>query len=139
MLKIVSFSLLITAALPLFSQVEPSATGGSYDSDSEHMTTPPPVSRRGYPATTGAQERSNYIAGGLVVTAAGTDNLMILGNTQKSPDATYSFLPTITLERKTPKNEESLNYSTGFTLYQIYSELNSVTQSATGSYRFHFS
>jgi len=138
MLKTVFFLLVITAVLPLWSQVEPSASGGSYDLGSEHMMTPAPVNRRAYPTSTGSQERSNFVAGGLVFTAAGTDNLMLLGDQEKTPDATYSFLPTIELDRTTPRDEESISYDTGFTLYQIYSQLNSITQSATGNYKFHF-
>jgi hypothetical protein len=128
----------MTAVMPLWSQVQPSATGGGYDLDSEHMMTPPPVSREGYPVTTGSQERTNFVAGGIVFTAAATDNLMLLGNTEKTPDQTYSFLPRIEIDRKTPHDEETLSYNTGYTLYHTYSELDGITQSAAGGFRYHF-
>lgn len=136
MIKIACFCLVILAVTPVWSQVQPSATGGA-ELDSEHMMTPPPVSRDGYPVTAGSQERSNFLAGGLVFTAAATDNLMLLGNVEKTPDQTYQFLPTISLDRRTPRDEEILNYSAGSTLYHTYSQLNGVTQSASARFHYH--
>jgi hypothetical protein len=138
MRKISFFCLAIAVSTPAWSQVQPSASGGGYDLDSEHMMTPPPVSRQGYPATAGSEQRTNFIAGGLVFTAAATDNLMLLGNEEKTPDQTYSFLPTVEIDRKTPKDEELLNYNTGFTLYHTYSQLNGITQDATATFKYHF-
>lgn len=132
------FFIAIAAVMPLWSQVEPSATGGGIDLDSEHMKTPPPVSREGYPTSAASGERSNFLAGGLVFTAAGTDNVLFSGS-EKTPDATYALVPTIELDRKTPKSGESLSYNSGFTFYQIYSQLNAVTQSGSGSYRLNLS
>jgi len=57
-------------------------------------------------------------------------------NGATTSDETYSFLPTIGFDRKTPRQSESLSYSAGFSLYQHESDLNSVAQSASGSYRF---
>jgi hypothetical protein len=138
MIKIARFCLVFAVAVPLWSQVEPSATGGAADLDSEHMMTPPPVSGEGDPATTGSQERTNFISGGLVFTAAATDNMMLAGGT-RTPDETYAFLPNIAFDRRTPRSEESLNYSSGYTLYQTYSQLNGLTQSGSASYKFLFS
>jgi hypothetical protein len=137
MFKFVCLFLAVSAVGPLWSQVEPSASGGGYDLGSEHMMTPPPVSRQGYPTTTISQEKSNFLAGGMVITAAATSNLMLLGNNEKSPDQTYAFLPTISLDRRTPKDEEVLNYSAGYTLYHTYSQLDGLTQSGAGSFRYH--
>jgi hypothetical protein len=137
MFKFFCFCLFISTVVPLWSQVEPSASGGNYDLGSEHMMTPPPVSRQGYPTNAISQERSNFLAGGMIFTAAASSNLMLLGNTEKSPDQTYAFLPTISLDRRTPKDEEVLNYSAGYTLYHTYSQLDGLTQSGAGSFRYH--
>ena len=137
MLKIACFCFVIASAAPLWSQVQPSASGGTYDLDSEHMMTPPPVSGKGYPKTAGSEERSNFLSGGMVVTASYADNLMLLGGNKSTPDETYAFLPTIDFDRKTPRHEESLNYSTGYTMYQTYSELNSVTQDGSANFKFN--
>ena len=137
MFKFFCFCLFISTVVPLWSQVEPSASGGAYDLGSEHMMTPPPVSRQAYPTTAISDERSNFLAGGMVFTAAATNNLMLLGNVDKTPDQTYAFLPTISLDRRTPKDEEVLNYSAGYTLYHTYSQLDGLTQSGSGSFRYH--
>lgn len=139
MFKIACICLAFVAATPLWSQVQPSASGSSYELDDEHMMTPPPVSRQGYPATTGAEERSNFLSGGLVFTAAYVDNVMVFSDTGPVSDEIYSFVPTVSLNRKTSRNDESLNYSSGFTLYQHTSELNAITQSGSADYRFHIS
>ena len=137
--RIALFCLLIVAALPLWSQVEPSATGGGFALDDEHMMTPPPVSNNAYPVSVGSETRSNYVSGGLVFTTAYIDNLLLLNSTGPISDETYTFSPTIGLDRRSPRQGESLYYSSGFTLYQNTSQLNSVSQSAAGSYRFHLS
>lgn len=129
-----------TAVTPLFSQVEPSASGGGFTLDDTQMMTPPPVSGDAYPVSVGAEsQRSNFVAGGLVVTGAYNDNIMAGDQTRKIGDSNYSIVPTITLNRRTPHEALSLNYSSGFTLYQKSSQLNGVTQDASASYRFHLS
>src|ERR1700733_5993322 len=100
MLKIACFCLAIAAAAPLWSQVAPSASGGDSLGDSQMMT-PPPVGGGSYPGNVGSEERSNYLAGGLVFTAAYVDNLMIGNGASPISDETYSFLPTIGLDRNT--------------------------------------
>jgi hypothetical protein len=140
MMKLIAcFLLAIAASTPLWSQVEPSATGGGSDLDDEHMMTPPPVSRDAYPVVVGSEERSNYLSGGVVFTAAYTDNLMLVNNSGPISDMNYTILPTIGLQRVTPRQGESLHYSSGFSLYQKTSELNAVSQDASGSYQFHLS
>ena len=101
--------------------------------------TPAPVGGDAYPSGVGSEERSNYLAGGLVFTGAYVDNLMLVNGTSPSSDETYSFLPTIGFDRRTTRQSESLSYSAGFTLYQHTSEFNTVAQSASARYRFRIS
>jgi hypothetical protein len=103
------------------------------------MMTPPPVSGGGYPGVVGSEERSNFLAGGLAFTGAYVDNLLLTNNNGPISDEIYSFLPTISLDRRTPRQAQSLSYSSGFTVYQHSSQLNSVTQTAAGRYRFRIS
>ena len=139
MFKIACLCLAIAAATPLWSQVEPSATGGDFSLDDSRMMTPPPVSGDAYPVIVGSEVRSNYLGAGMVVSAAYVDNLMGVDATNPVSDGVYSFVPTIGLDRRTPRQGETLNYSAGFSLYQNTSQFNSVTQNASGSYRFHIS
>lgn len=138
MLKKICFCLAIAAATPLWSQVEPSASGGASLDDSQMMT-PPPVSGTAYPEVVGSESRANYLTAGVVVTAAYLDNLLLVNSTKPVSDETYSFLPTISLDRKTAMQAETLRYSSGFNLYQNTSQLNGVSQDGSGSYRFRFS
>ena len=139
MLKIAGLCIIIAATTPLWSQVEPSGSGGSISVGDSRMMTPPPVGGGAYPGTVGSDERSNYLAGGLVFTGAYIDNLMEESVTSPISDETYSFLPTIRFDRRTPRQLQSLSYSSGFTLYQNTSQLNSVAQDATASYQFRIS
>src|ERR1700741_68608 len=138
MVKIACLYLAIAAAIPLWSQVEPSGSGGGASLDDSSMMTPAPLSGGAYPGIVGSEERSNYLSGGLVFTGAYIDNLL-LGGTSPTSDETYSLVPTIGFDRRTPKQEESLNYGSGVTLYQHTSQYNAVAQNATASYRFSIS
>lgn len=123
--------------MPVWSQVQPSAYGGGYDLESEHMMTPPPVSREGYPTTTGSEERSNILAGGAAVSAGYTDNLMLVGD-QKVSDELYTIFPELSLDRRTPRHAETLLYGAGFRFYQNTTNLNAFTQNGSASFRYHF-
>jgi hypothetical protein len=137
MLRIACFCLVIGATAPLLSQVQPSAYGGGNDLESEHMMTPPPVSRGAYPATAGSEERANFLAGGATFSAAYTDNLQLIGN-KKVSDELYMVTPTLTLDRRTPRHGEALVYGAGFRFYQNTINLNAFTQNGSGSFRYHF-
>jgi hypothetical protein len=139
MIRIACLCLALTAAMPLWSQVEPSGSGGGLGLDDSQMLTPAPVSENAYPETVGSETRSNFLSGGLVFTGAYVDNLLLGNDNGPISDETYSFVPTISFDRKTPRQDESLSYSSGFTLYQHTSQLNSVAQSATAGYRYHIS
>ncbi|MBS1806258.1 MAG: hypothetical protein JST28_23190 [Acidobacteria bacterium] len=135
MFKFACFLLVVVAVEPTWSQVEPAATGSGSDLDNLHMMTPPPVSTDAYPVVVGAESRTNFLDAGLVFTGSYVDNL--LEGPSAISDEVYYFLPSITLDRTTPRHSESLRYSPGFTLYQKTSELNGISQDASGEYRFH--
>src|SRR5258708_18221373 len=140
MLRVICLIVVLISITPLWAQVEPSATGGVLTSDDDlRMRVPPAVSGESYPKTVGSEERSNYLGGGLVFTSAYADNLMQITSPTAISDETYSILPTLKVERKTPKQTQSLNYNTGFTFYQHTSDLNDVSQNLTAEYQFRLS
>lgn len=139
MLKRICLCLAIAAATPLWSQVQPSATGGGFTLDDTEMMTPPPISGTSYPVIVGSETRANYLSAGVVFTAAYQDNLLLVNSPNTISDETYSFLPTISLDRKTSRDGETLRYSSGFNLYQHTSQLNGISQDGNASYRFRFS
>jgi len=139
MLKIACFFLVIATTTPLWSQVEPAANGGGFDLDDIHMMTPPPVSGDAYPVVVGAESRVNYFDGGLIFNGTYVDNLMLGPTTKAISDEIYYFVPSVSLDRRTPRQGETLHYSPGFALYQNTSQLNGVSQDASADYRFHIS
>ena len=139
MLKIACSFIVFAAASQLWSQVEPSATGGPFSLDDTRMMTPPPVSNGVYPVSVGVESHVNYVTGGIVFTGAYNDNLLVGSGTQKTPDEAYSILPSIDFDRHTPHESVSLSYSAGATLYQHTSSLNGITQTGTAEFRYHLS
>ena len=139
MLKKICICLAVAAAAPLWSQVEPSATGGGFTLDDTQMMTPPPISGTAYPVIVGSETRANYLSTGVVVTAAYLDNLLLVNTPKPVSDEIYSFSPTISLDRKTSKTGQTLSYTSGFNLYQNTSQLNGISQDGNGSYRYRFS
>jgi hypothetical protein len=63
---------------------------------------------------------------------------MEYGTTSAVSDETYSILPNVALERKTPHQKAVLHYDSGFTFYQNRSELNSIAQNAAAQYEYRF-
>jgi hypothetical protein len=103
------------------------------------MQTPPPVSGAAYPTAYTAEERSNYLRGGLAFTTAYTDN--VLGSTTGNPvsDVSYSIWPSIALDQTRPRLHWVLSYSPGFTFYQRVSSRNQDNQSFSGDFSYRLS
>ena len=135
--------LVLVAALPAFSQVEPSATGGGATTeDDTQMMTPPPVS--GMPYMSGAADtRSNYLDMSISGNAGYDDNVLLgaevvqpsgQGNSATG-DETYWIDPSITLRKSRGQQLVTLGYTPSFTFYQHTSELDAANQAA--SVTFH--
>lgn len=103
------------------------------------MQTPPPVSGEAYPTQVRSETRSNYISGGLSVNTAYTDNLYAGGTEPPTGETTITFLPTISFDETTDRQQRRLTYSPGYTIYQPSSELNQTYQNVTGSYLYRIS
>jgi hypothetical protein len=128
---------LFVGSVPLWSQVEPSATGGGADTgDDSLMTLPPAVSGAFYPAGVASQDRSNFLSGGVITIAAYNDNVLTAQSAKPVSAESYEILPTIRLDERTARLHESLSYSPGFTFYDPTSELNQVTQNAIGDIQY---
>lgn len=136
MLKIACVLMALLMVAPLWSQVEPSATGGEDTADESSPMVAPPASGQAYPTGFSGEERQNHIAAGLVFTGAYTDNLMVGNPNNPTSDETYSVVPTISVDRETSREDEAINYGVGFTLYQHTSDLNSIAQSASVRYLY---
>jgi hypothetical protein len=137
MFRIACFCFSIAVAMPLFSQVQPSASGGPTNLDDTRMMTPPPVSGGAYPGNVGAENRSNFLRAGLVVTGSYNDNIEPGVGAQEVGDSSYSIVPNISIDRRAPRESMSLSYSSGFSLYQKTTQLNGVTQNGSAEFRYN--
>ena len=101
MVKIGFLCLAIAAAAPLWSQVEPSGSGGGGGLGDSRMMTPPSVGGGSYPGVVGSEERSNYLSAGLVFTGAYIDNLMVGMAEVPSPmKPTHFFRPSVSTAKR---------------------------------------
>lgn len=140
MLTRICLILALLGATPLWSQVAPSASGGTTNPDDDsRMNMPPPVGGESSPMTGTAEERSNFLSGGLTFITAYQDNVFAGGTSGPVGDETYSILPTISLDQRTPRQHRTLSYSSGFVFYHPTSDLNSVQQNASLGYVYRFS
>jgi len=137
MLSRICMGLLLSVAIPIWSQVEPSATGPP--ATESEMQTPPPVSGQAYPTATGSETRSNYLRVGLSISTAYDDNVIPSTSAKPIGDFTYSIDPTFTLDQSTPRANRTLTYSPGFTLYQNTSALNAINQNALARFQYRLS
>lgn len=131
---------MLATGVALWSQVNPAPDAATPPPTVEdRMQTPPPVSGAAYPTTYAAEQRSNYLRGGLTFSTAYSDN--VLGGTSSSPvsDVSYSIFPNIALDQTTPRLHWVLSYSPGFTFYQRESSRNQDNQIAAIDFSYRLS
>jgi hypothetical protein len=126
----------LLGALPAWSQVEPSATGGDIPLDDSRMILPPPVSGAAYPTIGLSEERSNYITGGVSFTGSYVDNVLAGELTQPLAGEIYNIQPYISLDQTTPRQRANLRYAAGYSYYHPTTELNEFDQNASGTYQY---
>jgi hypothetical protein len=126
------FVVVLLAAVPLWSQSDPVATGDpSTTANDSQMSVPPPVSVEQYPAVTASENRSNYLRTGVTVTSTYSDNL--LGGVSARPvsDESYSILPFVALDQTTTRLHSILTFNPGFTFYQHTTDRNEADENAS--------
>ncbi len=155
-LKQAGLSIVLMAGVPLWSQVNNAPTANTVPPSTDNATAvtdntatpatvedrmqvPPPVSGAAYPSTYTAQERSNYLRGGLTFTTAYSDN--VLGGITANPvsDVSYSIFPNIALDETTSRLHWVLSYSPGFTFYQRVSSRNQENQNVSINFTYRLS
>jgi hypothetical protein len=97
------------------------------------------VSSEGYPTTVGSQERSNYMAAGLILNTSYNDDVLAGDSTTPVSDFIYAISPTISLNQKTTRRNLVLTYSPGFTFYQHTSSLNTTNQNVSLNFQLRLS
>jgi hypothetical protein len=126
-------SLALLLPIPAWSQV-PFAAGGG-----DRMTTPPPVSGEALPTEVGAEAKSNYVRGGFTFTPAyGNDVEGEIGATAVN-DFSYSFFPSIEIDKVTPRMHLTMTYSPSLTIYQRTSAANQSGQGVMMNFQYRLS
>ena len=148
-LRQAGLAIVLVAGVPLWSQVNtaPDTTAVPAATDTtaapaavdDRMQTPPPVSGAAYPTTYTAEQRSNYLRGGLTFTTAYSDN--VLGGITSNPvsDVSYAIFPGIALDQTTPRLHWVLSYNPGFTFYQRVSSRNQENQNVSIDFQYRLS
>lgn len=148
-LRQAGLGIVLVTGVPLWAQVSPAPDPTTAQTVTDtapapaplenRMQTPPPVSGAAYPTTYTAEERSNFVRGGLTFTTAYSDN--VLGGTTTNPvsDVSYSIFPSIALDKTTPRLHWVLSYSPGFTFYQRVSSRNQANQSVAIDLKYRLS
>ena len=128
--------------LPAWGQEETTATGTGTDADSvanddAPLLVPPAVSNQSYPTEFAGETEQNYLRGGFTFGSAYSNN--ITNSTQPISDTSYSFWPTIAVNKATPQMQLALSYSPGFTIYQHTSSYNQVNQNLAFNLQYRVS
>lgn len=132
MLARLALILLLLAALPVRSQVEPGATGGDIILDNDtQMLTPPPVSGVPYPNMATSDTLPNYFSAAVTAKGGYISNVLPSETSQPVDDGTYSVYPTITLARSTSRQQVTATYSPSFVFYKSTSVLDTVNHGAS--------
>jgi hypothetical protein len=138
MLARVCFGLLLLACTPAWCQLDTgSSDADNASTDNSQLRVPPPVSGQAYPTTFAGETESNYLSGGFTLTSAYSSD--VTGGTNPIGDMSYSFWPTIAVDKVTPRLQLVLGYSPGFTIYQRSSGYNSGNQNINANFQYRIS
>jgi hypothetical protein len=122
---------LVQACLPAWGQVDTITTSDAETDtvDEGQLLIPPPVSNQSYPTEFVDEAEQNYFRVGFVFSSGYSSNV---SNTSKPVgDVSYSFWPTIAVNRATSQLHLLASYSPGFTIYQKTSSYNQANQNLT--------
>jgi len=132
------FSALLLA-IPAWPQVGNAGGTAASNANSAQMLMPPPVSDVGFPVETGAEERSNYLSGGVTFNGGYVNNLYPGYGATSINDALYLVQPTISADHTTDRSHETFTYTPAFTFYDPNSTLNFVDQSGSAALQYRLS
>lgn len=116
---------------------ENTTDAGGGGGDDVQLLVPPPVSNQSYPTEFAGDTEHNYLRGGFTFSSAYSSN--IANSLQPVSDMSYSFWPTIAVNRVTTQLQLALTYSPGFTVYQHTSGYNQANQNVTLNLQYRIS
>lgn len=130
--KIVFFSAVLIAS-PAWGQ----ATADSENSAA--MLTPPPISEVGLSTAVGAEERSNYVGGSLVLSGGYIHNLYPDTGSRTVNDSLFLIQPAVTTDHASTRSHETFAYSSSFSYYFPNNALNAINQSGSVAFQYRLS
>ncbi|HEY5214978.1 MAG TPA: hypothetical protein VIJ38_18365 [Acidobacteriaceae bacterium] len=135
---------LLLANLPLWSQVEPGASGSDSTTDSNaEMTVPPPVAGVPYPKIAAPENLPNYMSAEINASAGYINNVFPFqsATTPIKPvnDEIYTFYPTLRVIRATVRRQVTASYSPSFVFYQNTTALDTIDHGASLTFQDRFS
>jgi hypothetical protein len=136
--RIFLFSALLFAAAPVWPQTN-DASATATDADPAQMLMPPPISAVGFPTAVGAEERSNYLSGGLTFNGGYLANLYPGTGNSTINDELYVVAPTISADHSTDRSHETFTYSPSFVFYQPNNTPNTTNHSGVATFQYRLS
>lgn len=134
--RIFLFSALLFAAALVWPQAKDAT---ATDAGSAQMLMPPPISAVGFPTAIGAEERSNYLSGGVTFNGGYINNLYPGSGNSTINDELYVVAPTISADHSTDRSHEAFTYSPSFTFYQPNNTLNTTNHSGVATFQYRLS
>ena len=123
-------------SLPLWSQVEPGATGSDATTDTDaQMVVPPPVAGVPYPNVVAPENLPNYLSAGITASGGYVQNVLQFQNATTGNDETYSFYPTLAVARSTVRRQVTASYSPSFVFYQSTTVLDTIDHGASMTFQ----
>ena len=137
----ITLVLLLLAALPSWSQVEPGATGDTTIDNGTQMMIPPPVAGVAFPDVVSSENLPNYVLLGITASGGYIENVLPAQNAPLVNAETYSFYPTIAVARSTPYRQVTASYSPSFLFYEpgSVSVLNTINHGVSMTFQDRFS
>ena len=119
------------ACLPAWCQADTTATSDveTDTGDGGQLLIPPPVSNQNYPTEFAGDADQNYLRIGFLLSSGYSSNVSSTSN--PVADVSYSFWPTIAVNRAISQLRLAASYSPGFTIYQKTSSYNQANQNVT--------
>jgi hypothetical protein len=131
---------LLLANLPLWSQVEPGASGSDSDADTgAEMTVPPPVAGVLYPKVVTPDNLPNYMSADISGSVGYINNVLPTQTATPVNDEIYSFYPTVGIIRSTVRRQVTASYSPSFLFYDPTTAYDTINHGATMTFQDRFS
>jgi hypothetical protein len=131
------FVLLASSAAWSQSDTDSLESKAADSTDETPLQLPPPVSGQAYSSVFAGDTESNFLRAGFTFTGTYSNN--VAGGSNPVSDFSYSFWPSLAIDKLTERMHLILNYSPGFTVYQKTTALNQINQNVGANLQYRLS